>query len=47
MKQLRYEQSSPTLSYIDNMPGLQVIDENTTPKENCYYDDVLNWALQN
>ena len=40
MKQLGYEQPCPTSIYIDNMPALQMINENTSPTENCRHVDI-------
>ena len=46
MKQLRYEQTSPTVIHIDNMSALQMLNENTAPTERCRHVDIRYWALQ-
>ena len=46
IKQLGYKQSCPTSIYIDNLPALQMINENTAPTENCRHVDIRYWALQ-
>ena len=46
MKQLGYKQTSLTSIYIDNASAMQMINNNTTPTENCRHVDIHCWALQ-
>ena len=46
LKQLGYEQTSPTSNYFDNQPAMLMINNNTTLTENCRHVDIRYWALQ-
>ena len=43
---LGYEQSEPTLIYIDNMSALQMINDNTLPTEHTRHMDIWYFAIQ-
>ena len=47
LKQLGYEQTSPTSIYIDNhQPAMLMINDNTALTENFRHVDIRYWALQ-
>lgn len=46
LKQLGYEQKSPTPIYIDNMSALQVINNNASPLKCTRHSDIQNFAIQ-
>ena len=46
LKQLGFEQKDPTLIHIDNLPALQMINDNTSPTERCRHLDIRYWQIQ-
>ena len=40
LKQLGFEQKQPTLLHIDNMSALQMINDNTSPTDDCRHLDI-------
>ena len=46
LKQLGYEQSSPTIIHIDNEAALQIINQNTSPTERTRHMDIRYFAIQ-
>ena len=46
LKQLGYEQKSPTPIHIDNMSALQIINNNTSPIERTRHLDIQYFAIQ-
>ena len=46
LKQLDYEQTDPTSVYIDNLPELQMINDNTSPTEWVRHIDICYFEIQ-
>ena len=46
LKQLGYEQKSPTPIHIDDMYALQIINNNTSPTERTCHLDIRYFAIQ-
>ena len=46
LKDLGYEQSGPTPIYIDNLPALQMIDDNSSPTEQTRHVHIQYFSLQ-
>ena len=46
LKQLDYEQPAPNPIYIDNLPELQMINDNTSPTELARHIDICHFTLQ-
>ena len=46
LKDLGYEQSEPTLIYIDNLPPLQMINDNSSPIERTRHVHIRYFSLQ-
>ena len=46
LKQLRYEQKETTDIYIDNLPTLQMINDNSSPADQTQHIDIRYFAIQ-
>lgn len=46
IKQLRYEQTTPTPIYIDNLPALQIINDNSPPTGCTCHSNIRYFAIQ-
>ena len=46
LKQLGYEQKSPTSIHINNMSALQIINNNTSPTKQTRHLDIRYFAIQ-
>ena len=46
LKQLKYPQRGPTVIHIDNLPALQIINNNTSPTERTRHMDIQFFCLQ-
>ena len=46
LKQLGYEQLNPTPIYIDNLPALKMINDNTSPTDRTRHIDIRYFAIQ-
>ena len=46
LKQLGYEQKDPTPIHIDNLPALQMINDNSSPTERTRHSDYQFFQIQ-
>ena len=46
LKQLRHKQTTPTLIYIDNLPAIQMINDNSSPTDSTRQIDICYFSLQ-
>jgi hypothetical protein len=46
LKQLGFHQTKPTVIFIDNLPALKIINDNTSPTDRTRHMDLRFFAIQ-